>query len=136
MSSHSELWPRDAIRKEFMLAARKISRGDQVLDVGCGIASFRHAIPHASYVGIDPHFGKNHTEDNIHAQTLGEHLALHAGAYDAVCAFEVLEHLSTPGAMFADMMRAVRPGGLVIVGVPHLPSAFTRSAAPSSGMVD
>jgi len=53
-----------------------------------------------------------------------------------VCAFEVLEHLSTPGAMFADMMRAVRPGGLVIVGVPHLPSAFTRSAAPSSGMVD
>jgi hypothetical protein len=38
----------------------------------------------------------------------------------------VIEHLTSPTAMFSDMVRAVRPGGLVIVGVPHVPSAITR----------
>ena len=49
-----------------------------------------------------------------------------AGQYDVACAFQVLEHLTNPAATFADLVRAVRPGGLVIIGVPHVPSAATR----------
>lgn len=59
-------------------------------------------------------------------ETSGAHVAAHADTYDAVCAFEVIEHLNTPAAMFADMVRAARPGGLIIIGVPHVPSALTR----------
>jgi SAM-dependent methyltransferase len=57
---------------------------------------------------------------------LQDHLIDNAGTYDAVCAFQVIEHVASPAKLFADMLRAVRPRGLVIVGVPHVPSALTR----------
>jgi SAM-dependent methyltransferase len=121
-----KLWSQDAIRHEFELAARSIRPGDRVLDVGCGFASFRRVIPQASYVGLDPNFAGYGNGANVTNQTLSEHLGAHSGTYDVVCAFEVLEHLKSPADMFADMVRATRRGGLVIVGVPHVPSALTR----------
>src|SRR5262249_36500149 len=73
--------------------------------------------------GLDPNFGGG---ERVLKETLAEHLAVNARSYDVVCSFQVIEHLSSPATMFADMMRAVRPGGLVIVGVPQVPSALTR----------
>ncbi len=125
-----KLWSNDAIRREFELAARNIRPGDRVLDVGCGFASFRRVVPQATYVGLDPHFAAHFASGNAGAvvtdQTLREHLDALAGTYDAVCAFQVIEHVASPVTMFADMVRAARPGGYVIVGVPHVPSALTR----------
>lgn len=120
------LWAKDSTRREFELAARHVKAGDRVLDVGCGFASFRRAVPHATYVGLDPNFAEGAAIEGVRNQTLSEHLAEHAGSYDAVCAFQVLEHLNAPMAVFSEMVRAARPGGLVIVGVPHVPSALTR----------
>jgi SAM-dependent methyltransferase len=121
------LWTEESLREEFRLAARHVRSGDRVLDVGCGFANFRSVIPpQAHYVGLDPNFAESSCVDGLLKQSLAEHLAGNARTYDVVCAFQVLEHLSSPMAMFADMMQAVRPGGLVIVGVPHVPSALTR----------
>jgi SAM-dependent methyltransferase len=119
-----KLWSHDAIRHAFTLAARRTAPGDRVLDVGCGFASFRSLIPRADYVGLDPNFGG--TVANVRKETLSDHLRENAGAYDVVCAFEVLEHLTSPARMFADMVHAARPGGRLIVSVPHVPSALTR----------
>ncbi len=121
-----KLWARDCIRREFELAARSIAPGAHVLDVGCGFAEFRRVIAHATYTGLDPHFAAGSGIADVRDETLRAHLAAHAGGYDAVCAFQVLEHLQTPGELFADMVRAAKVGGLLIVGVPHVPSAFTR----------
>jgi SAM-dependent methyltransferase len=121
-----KLWSHDAIRDEFEVAARHIEPGHRVLDVGCGFASFRRVIPNAHYVGLDPNFAGHVEGAPVIGETLTEHLASHAGFYDVVCAFEVIEHLTSPVAMFVDMVRATRPGGLVIVGVPHHPSALSR----------
>jgi len=121
-----KLWARDCIREEFRLAASRIAPGARVLDVGCGFAEFRRVIPHASYTGLDPHFAGEAGEANVRNETLRAHLVENRGAYDAVCAFQVIEHLREPTAMFADMVEAARPGGLLIIGVPHVPSAFTR----------
>jgi SAM-dependent methyltransferase len=120
------LWARNSIRKEFGLAARRITRGQRVLDVGCGFASFRSVIPYTDYVGLDPNFATDSRVEGVFNQTLQDHLREHAGTYDAVCAFQVIEHLASPAKLFADMVQAARPGGLVIVGVPHVPSALTR----------
>jgi len=120
------LWARDCLRQEFHLAASHIAPGARVLDVGCGFAEFRRVIPQASYTGLDPHFAGEGEIAEVRNETLRAHLAAHAGGYDAVCAFQVLEHLRAPTEMFADMVAAARPGGLVIVGVPHVPSALTR----------
>jgi SAM-dependent methyltransferase len=122
----SNLWTQKAIRKEFERAARWIAPGDRVLDVGCGFASFRSAVEQADYVGLDPNFAWDNHVEGVVDQTLQDHLINNAGTYDAVCAFQVIEHVASPAKLFADMLHAARPGGLVIVGVPHVPSALTR----------
>jgi len=118
--------PTDLTRDEFLIAARYVEPGARVLDVGCGFANFRNAVPHAAYVGLDPHFAEGSPIAGVYNQTLRQHLANHRGFYDVACSFQVLEHLASPLEMFADMVRVVRPGGVAIVGVPHHPSAMTR----------
>jgi SAM-dependent methyltransferase len=122
----SNLLARDSVRNEFDLAARWIAPGDRVLDVGCGFASFRSVVAQAHYVGLDPNFARDSDIEGVVDQTLQDHLVDNAGTYDAVCAFQVIEHVASPSTLFADMLRAARPGGLVVIGVPHVPSALTR----------
>jgi SAM-dependent methyltransferase len=113
-------------RAEFEVAGRLISSGARVLDVSCGFAHFRKSVPHATYTGIDPHFSSPDPSVDVRSESLAEHLVSNAGSYDAVCAFQVLEHLAAPAPFFHKMIAAAKPGGLVIVGVPHVPSAMTR----------
>jgi SAM-dependent methyltransferase len=124
--SAKKLFSHETIRHEFLIAARRIKAGARVLDVGCGFASFRSCVPQATYTGLDPHFAEGGAIDGVRNETLAQHLVEHAGFYDAVCAFEVLEHVRAPAALFAQMVQAVKPGGLIFVGVPHVPSALTR----------
>ncbi|SRR6266545_953189 len=119
------LWARDCIRRDFEFAARSIAPGARVLEIGCGFAEFRRLIPKTIYTGLDVHFAAGGVAD-VRKETLREHLDGHAGSYDAVCAFQMLERVASPGEAFADMVRAVRPGGLLVVGVAHVPSALTR----------
>jgi SAM-dependent methyltransferase len=120
------LWSQSSVRKAFNLAASRIAPGQRVLDIGCGFGNFRSVVPHAEYVGLDPNFAMQSCVDGVIDQTLQEHLSWHAGTYDAVCAFEVIEHLVSPTAFFADMVRAARPGGLVILSVPSVHGALTE----------
>ena len=119
-----KMWSRDAVRDEFQRAAARIRPGDRVLDVGCGDAAFRGMIPQARYVGLDP--SSIGGIDGVSDQALADHVRDHAGSYDVVCAFQVLEHVAAPRQLFADMVRAAKPGGLLIVSVPYVPSAMTR----------
>ncbi len=121
-----KLFSHQAIRHEFLIAARQIQPGARVLDVGCGFANFRSCVPQATYTGLDPHFAEGSAVDGVRNETLAQHMVEHAGFYDAVCAFQVLEHVRAPATLFAQMVQAVKPGGLIFVGVPHVPSALTR----------
>jgi hypothetical protein len=38
----------------------------------------------------------------------------------------VIEHVRDPKSLFDEMVQAAKPGGLLCVGVPHVPSALTR----------
>jgi SAM-dependent methyltransferase len=113
-------------RAEFDTAGQRIPEGARVLDVSCGLAHFRRSVPHASYTGIDPHFTAPDPTVDVRSESLGNHLVSNSASYDAVCAFQVLEHLATPVPFFKQMVEATKPGGLVIIGVPHIPSAMTR----------
>lgn len=113
-------------RREFDLASEHVKPGDKVLDVGCGFGSFREVIPEADYTGLDPHFADEDPLGLVRREWLADHLSTASGSYDVVCSFQVMEHLAAPLAFFRDLVSAAKPGGLIIVGVPHVPSALTR----------
>jgi SAM-dependent methyltransferase len=121
-----KLWRKDSRRREFVEAARLVKPGDRVLDVGCGFGPFSLSVPQAHYTGLDPHFAGQNDDGDVRDELLRDHLVQNAGSYDMVCAFQVLEHVREPVPLLAEMVQAARPGGLVIVSTPHVPSAMTR----------
>ena len=114
------------VREEFLIAAKHVPSGARVLDVGCGQGNFRQCIPEADYTGLDPHFAAGARVEGVRDETLQEHLIENAASYDAVCCFQVMEHVRDPKALFAKIVQAAKPGGLICIGVPHVPSALTR----------
>lgn len=44
---------------------------------------------------------------------------LPANAYDFITCFESIEHVTTPEALFADLARALKPGGVLFVSTPN-----------------
>ncbi|WP_170984912.1 bifunctional 2-polyprenyl-6-hydroxyphenol methylase/3-demethylubiquinol 3-O-methyltransferase UbiG [Roseomonas sp. AR75] len=113
-------------RAEFRTAAAHIRPGSKVLDVGCGEGAFADHIPRCTHVGLDPFFaGTAPPGRDIRAEQVVSHAAAQEGAYDVAVAFQVMEHLPDPLGFARDVARCVRPGGLVMLGVPLWPSSTT-----------
>lgn len=117
-------YPEHSIRGAFHLVAGEVGEGERVLDVGCGYGGLRTLIPQARYLGLDPNFAGD--TDWARKESLEQHLTTMEGQYDIACAIEVIEHVVDPTLMVRNLARAVRPGGRVMVSVPHVPSALTR----------
>jgi SAM-dependent methyltransferase len=120
------LFDTETLREEFSMASARIPADARVLDVGSGRGAFRQCLPHANYTGLDPHFSESAIVPGVRNETLAQHLVENEASYDAVCSFHVIEHVSDPRALFGEIIRAVKPGGLVCISAPHVPSATTR----------
>ena len=84
------------------------------LDVGCGNSKIPGAI------GIDIAGG---TQADIVHDLNKLPWPLEDNSFDIVRLWSVLEHLDDVVAILEEVQRVARPGGLVIVGVPHFSSA-------------
>lgn len=51
------------------------------------------------------------------------HLPFPAGAFDAIVAFDLIEHLSEPNKFLAEAFRVLRTGGLLVLSTPN-PDSF------------
>jgi SAM-dependent methyltransferase len=97
-----------------------------VLEVGCGSGAFGISLHTASYVGLE--FSEQAASDarrrglEVLRESVEEHAQTHAAQYDAVCAFQVLEHVARPDQFLRACLAAIKPGGLVIVSVPSVDS--------------
>jgi 2-polyprenyl-3-methyl-5-hydroxy-6-metoxy-1,4-benzoquinol methylase len=123
----SELpWYHESSRWEFEAALPWLEPGQRVLEVGAGHGAFLDILavrPGISAVGIELNeLAAKRARSSGHS-VLSEPLeALSAdelGCFDAVCSFQVLEHVIEPRLFVEQLLTRVVPGGLLIVGVPN-----------------
>ena len=105
---------------------QRVPPGARVLDVGCGLGGFRACVPEADYTGLDPHMAAARLDRGRSQRDARPASRRPCRRYDAVCCFEVVEHVRDPKALFAELVQAAKPGGLVCVSVPRVPSPMTR----------
>ncbi len=104
----------------------------RVLEVGCGSGAVASALHDAGFqvTGIDPAevlIRKAHQRcpaATFIAGNLSDLPADH-GPFDAICLFDVLEHVTDPRSLLQMAAARARPGALVIATVPALRSLHT-----------
>jgi SAM-dependent methyltransferase len=91
----------------------------RLIDLGCGSAPFWPAVVEqvTHYDGFDlwPRSDKVTLVGDIQGLAM-----IRDGVYDSALCIEVLEHLPEPAAAVAAIGRILRPGGVVVISVPHL----------------
>lgn len=89
-----------------------------VLDVGGGPGYFADAFSSKRYVSVEPSAGEMAAAGITVAQAVrasGSALPFPDSTFDVVMSSNVAEHVPDPWAMGEEMLRVVRPGGVVIL---------------------
>jgi len=91
--------------------------GRLVLDVGAGPAQFARefAAAGARYVALDVDAHELDGAPQPAIQARGERLPLADGSVDIAMSSNVMEHVRGPGLVGRELVRVVRPGGLVVI---------------------
>lgn len=108
--------------------ARHVS--GRVLDVGCGLGDFLRYRRGRSIVGVDlnPLNVEWCRAQGLDARLIdGKHLPFDEAVFDSAVLDNVLEHISDPALLLSELWRVLRPGALLVVGVPG-PKGFSADA--------
>jgi SAM-dependent methyltransferase len=96
----------------------------RVLEAGCGSLPIQIGLPaDAHLVGIDTSQRQLDRNAQIQDKVLGD-ICTHVfdEPFDVVSCWDVLEHLPRPELALANLVRATRPGGLIVLKVPNVMS--------------
>lgn len=92
---------------------------DRVLEVGCGIGDFLVFRRQTTGVDINPYNINYCRNQGLDAHLIeGERYPFAESTFDGVLIDNVLEHLVDPAPTLSEIQRVLRPGGMLIVGVP------------------
>lgn len=103
--------------------------GSRALDVGCGDGWLAEASPGYEWHGVEPEpvlREKALTKGMLAVPGEAEKLPFPDGHFDAVCLFDVLEHLPDESAALKETRRVLKSGGLLFVSVPLHPELWSE----------
>lgn len=107
-------------------ALKHLPEGSQLLEIGCGNGFFLKRLK--SQLGLNPLGIELNTEAanaareqglDVLEMRLSDLAARQATPFDAVCAFQVLEHVPAPLTFLQEALALLKPGGLLLLAVPN-----------------
>jgi SAM-dependent methyltransferase len=107
----------DEAVKEF---ARTLPEGSRVLDAGAGEGQYARHFARQRYCGVDLGVGDaswDYSKLDVVADL--ERLPFGDSAFDAAVQIVTLEHVREPGRVLVEMARILKPGGRLLMAVPH-----------------
>jgi SAM-dependent methyltransferase len=129
----TSFWFRSRNRLIVQLIRRHFPTARNLLEIGCGtgyvLLGLRQALPSLLVAGSELsaaglEFAARRLPGAALYQMDARHIPFDA-EFDIVCALDVLEHLDEDERALAEMFRAVRPGGGVMVSVPQHPRLWS-----------
>jgi 2-polyprenyl-3-methyl-5-hydroxy-6-metoxy-1,4-benzoquinol methylase len=99
--------------------------GDRLLEVGCGVGTFLVRAKERGWdvEGVDLSEEAISASRDVHGLPVRvgsfDELEFEEGAYAAIAAWEVLEHLPDPRRFLERARRLLRPGGIIACSVPN-----------------
>ena len=125
---------------EHHAALQDMGNASNGIEIGCGFGAFVARVIREkgiAFEGCEQNASAVRVAQSngtpVRLETLGEVLRRSEGGYDAVCAFQVLEHVADPKGFLHSASRLLRPGGKLILGLPnadsfikHLPSLYQQ----------
>lgn len=113
-------------RWEHPLALTFLNQQDKILEIGSGDGFFiklckKNNITDITGLELNSAAAAKATLEGhlIHAQTIQDYSAKHAGQYDVVCNFQVLEHIVDIKSFIESSLTVLKKGGKMIIAVPN-----------------
>lgn len=114
------------VRQKVSLVGKQAARRGRVLDYGCGTGYFLQACQKAGWqvAGLEPNdtarrLAEQHTGQPINAGDLSQ---FEAASFDAITLWHVLEHVHELNATVQQLVRLLKPDGVIIIAVPNAES--------------
>jgi 2-polyprenyl-3-methyl-5-hydroxy-6-metoxy-1,4-benzoquinol methylase len=121
---HDENW-------EYSVALAHLPPKQRVLEVGCGDGRFLSMLKRAGHFGIGLDINElavrmaRSKGSDVRQATLERFADECDQPFDALCAFQVLEHVCDPCSFVRSALRCLREGGLAIFAVPNGEGIFS-----------
>src|SRR5690606_35617817 len=119
------------LRPFLLLVERYVQPSARILDLGCGTGLSTRLLHHRGYrtVGVDisPLFLSVEKQKQSDLNLLAAdalRLPFHDHAFDAVVAFEFIEHIPDVPALLDEILRVLRVRGHIILHSPNLLSPY------------
>jgi SAM-dependent methyltransferase len=111
-------------RLSMILSAAGGHLDGRMLENGCGVGMYlEHLAPHAGCViGLEYDFERAqeaHQRSSMVITAAGEELPFLSNSFDSILSHEVLEHVRDDRKYIEEMVRALKPGGIIFLFVPN-----------------
>jgi SAM-dependent methyltransferase len=110
---------------EHEVSSNLIHPNDKILEIGCARGGFLESMYKKGIDCTGLELNKSaaefarHKGLNVFEQTVQDHAQQHPEEYDAVCSFQVMEHIATVKDFIQAQIDVLKPGGKMILSVPN-----------------